>query len=36
MEFVAESDHEQEEVLRWRTMLGVLSSESIAVPHKNL
>ena len=26
MEFVAESDHEQEQVLRWRTMLGVLSA----------
>ena len=26
MEFVAESDHEQEQVLRWRTMLGVLST----------
>jgi hypothetical protein len=36
MEFVAESDQEQEQVLRWRTMLGVLSSESIALPHKNL
>jgi hypothetical protein len=26
MEFLAEDDHEQEQVLRWRTMLGVLST----------
>jgi PilZ domain-containing protein len=26
MEFVAENDREEEEVLRWRTMLGVLST----------
>jgi hypothetical protein len=26
MEFVAESDHEEEQVLGWRTMLGVLST----------